>query len=70
MPVGTCLSGGLDSSSIAMLMREVASDAGVKIDRHSFSSHFDAPEADELEYTRLAIEASEVVSHFVEPNES
>jgi asparagine synthase (glutamine-hydrolysing) len=70
VPVGTCLSGGLDSSSIAMLMREVALDAGVEIDRHSFSSHFDAPEADELDYTRTAIAASEVVSHFVEPNES
>jgi asparagine synthase (glutamine-hydrolysing) len=70
VPVGTCLSGGLDSSSIAMLMREVAADAGIAIGRHSFSSHFDAPEADELEYTRTAIAASEVVSHFVEPNET
>ncbi|MBV8773826.1 MAG: asparagine synthase (glutamine-hydrolyzing), partial [Deltaproteobacteria bacterium] len=67
VPVGTCLSGGLDSSSIAMLMREVAREAGLELDRHSFSSHFDAPEADELEYTRMSIAASEVVPHFVAP---
>jgi asparagine synthase (glutamine-hydrolysing) len=67
VPVGTCLSGGLDSSSIAMLMREVARDAGLDIDRHSFSSHFDMPEADELEYTQMSIAASKVVPHFVEP---
>ncbi len=67
VPVGTCLSGGLDSSSIAMLMREVALESGLDIERHSFSAHFDIPEANELEYTEASIAAAEVVPHFTEP---
>jgi asparagine synthase (glutamine-hydrolysing) len=69
VPVGTCLSGGLDSSAIAMLMREIANDAGLSIDRHAFSAEFDVPEADERYYTRLAIKASEVRSHTIQPRE-
>ena len=70
VPVGTCLSGGLDSSSIAMLMREVAADAGLDVERHSFSCHFDTPEANELAYTKQSIDAAKVIPHFVEPNET
>ena len=69
VPVGTCLSGGLDSSAIAMLMREIANEAGLAIDRHAFSAEFDVPEADERYYTRLSIKAAEVRSHIVQPRE-
>lgn len=67
VPVGTCLSGGLDSSSIAMLMREIAADTGVQLDRHAFSCEFDIPEADEREYTAQAIKAAEVKPHYIQP---
>ncbi len=70
VPVGTCLSGGLDSSSIAMLMREVADDGGLEMKRHAFNCHFNIPEADELEYTKASISAAGVVPHIVEPKDS
>lgn len=69
VPVGTCLSGGLDSSSIAILMREIALEEGIDVRRHSFSCHFDAPEANELEYTNASIAAAQTIPHFVEPND-
>lgn len=69
VPVGTCLSGGLDSSAIAMLMREIANEAGLSVDRHAFSAEFDVPEADERVYTRMSIEAAQVRSHIVQPRE-
>lgn len=67
VPVGTCLSGGLDSSAIAMLMREIAKENGLSVDRHAFSAEFDVPEADERVYTRMSIEAAQVRSHIVQP---
>lgn len=69
VPVGTCLSGGLDSSAIAMLMREIANEAGLSVERHAFSAEFDVPEADERYYTRMSIEAAQVRSHVMQPRE-
>lgn len=70
VPVGTCLSGGLDSSSIAMLMRQISLDQDATIERHAFNCHFDVPEANELEYTQLSMEAAHVIPHFVEPTDN
>ena len=70
VPVGTCLSGGLDSSSIALLMREIAEETGPRVERHAFNCHFDAPEANEREFTELSIEAAKAIPHFTEPTEA
>jgi asparagine synthase (glutamine-hydrolysing) len=69
VPVGTCLSGGLDSGAIAMLMRHISRAAQLPIERHAFNCHFDIPEANELEFTRQNIAAAEVQPHFIEPND-
>lgn len=70
VPVGTCLSGGLDSSAIAVLMREIALEAGLDVARHSFSCEFDIPEADERVFTAQAIKAAEVTPHYIQPREA
>lgn len=69
VPVGTCLSGGLDSGAIAVLMRDISQREQLTIERHAFSCHFDIPEADELEFTRQNMAAAAMRPHFVEPHD-
>lgn len=65
--VGSCLSGGLDSSSIVSLMRMELQKNGKSHVQRTFSSHFDEDEANELEYMREIIEATGVHADFVYP---
>ena len=65
--VGSCLSGGLDSTALVCLARDLIVAAGGCVEQHAFSSHFDDPEANEREYMDAAIAASGVVSHIIEP---
>jgi asparagine synthase (glutamine-hydrolysing) len=67
VPVGTCLSGGLDSGALSLLIRQVAQRGGLPVERHAFSCHFDIPEADEREFTLQNMAAAEVIPHFIEP---
>jgi asparagine synthase (glutamine-hydrolysing) len=69
VPVGTCLSGGLDSGAIALLMRDISRGEQLDVERHAFSCHFDVPEADELEFTRQNMTSAQVRPHFIEPND-
>jgi asparagine synthase (glutamine-hydrolysing) len=69
VPVGTCLSGGLDSGAIAVLMRDISRESATPTERHAFSCHFDIPEANELEFTRQNIAASKMQPHFIEPSD-
>lgn len=65
--VGSCLSGGIDSSSLVGLMHQLLS----KKDRHdlqrTFSSHFEEKEANELEYMRSVIDETKVKALFTFP---
>jgi asparagine synthase (glutamine-hydrolysing) len=65
--VGSCLSGGLDSSSIVCLAHLLLQQQGQTKVQHTFSSHFEEEEANELEYTQEAIQATGVQAHFVYP---
>ncbi len=60
VPVGLCLSGGVDSSSIASLVRSIS-----KSDReiHSFSSVFPSHEVDESIYIDELVSSKNLVSH-------
>ena len=69
VPVGTCLSGGLDSGAIAVLMRDISRESEQPIERHAFNCHFDIAEANELEFTRQNMAASEMQPHFIEPSD-
>jgi asparagine synthase (glutamine-hydrolysing) len=64
VPVGTSLSGGIDSSTIVMLSAELAGDHT----RHAFTAHFPGFELDEWRYARDVASCAGVVEHHgVEP---
>ncbi|MGZ6869629.1 MAG: asparagine synthase (glutamine-hydrolyzing) [Frankiaceae bacterium] len=72
VPVGTCLSGGIDSSSIVMamtqLLRDHAPDARSMGDRlKTFSALFDGDPIDESEYINVVLAASGAESYEVRP---
>jgi asparagine synthase (glutamine-hydrolysing) len=63
VPVGSCLSGGLDSSAIVC----VATSAGSNGNFHTFSSCFDDEAFDERPYVAEVVERTRVQSHLVFP---
>ena len=64
VPVGTSLSGGIDSSTIVMLSSELAGDHT----RHAFTARFPGYERDEWPYAAEVAERAHVVEHHaVEP---
>lgn len=62
--VGSCLSGGLDSSAIVSLVRKVIHPEG---DYHTFTGRFPGTTADEWCYAEPVIQDTGVISHVVEP---
>ena len=73
VPVGTCLSGGLDSSSIVMIMNkqlaEHLPDAASMGDRlKTFSAIFDNDPIDERDYIAHVLEATDAEGNFVRPS--
>lgn len=62
--VGSCLSGGLDSSAIVSLVRKVIHPTG---EYHTFTGRFPGTPADEWEYGKQVVSDSRVISHVVEP---
>ena len=65
--VGSCLSGGLDSSSIVCIINEMLRDQDKSEIQYTFSSHFEEKEANELEYMDAVIMATKVKAHFIQP---
>ncbi len=65
VPVGCALSGGLDSSAIAVL---VHSQGGGATDRHTFTSTCFGDPADEREYVEAVLDSISVTPHFVTPS--
>jgi asparagine synthase (glutamine-hydrolysing) len=59
VPVGTSLSGGVDSSSVAAVISETAADYS----RHAFTATFPGFERDEWAYAEAAASAAGVLSH-------
>ncbi|MEI8394533.1 MAG: asparagine synthase (glutamine-hydrolyzing) [Rhodospirillaceae bacterium] len=64
--VGSCLSGGLDSSAIVGLVHEVLGDHETAR-RHAFSCCFDVPGLDEKTYVDAVIARTHAVSHLTAP---
>lgn len=67
VPVGSCLSGGLDSSTIVCLMHNLLQATPQTTVQHTFSSHFTEAEANELVYMEEVIRATGVQPHFTYP---
>jgi asparagine synthase (glutamine-hydrolysing) len=64
VPVGSCLSGGLDSSAIVCIVRQLLGEDAVY---NTFTGRFPGTAADEWTYAEQVIDATGVVSHTVEP---
>ncbi len=67
VPVGSCLSGGLDSSSIVCLVHDLLADSP-DARRHAVSCCFDDPGLDEATYVKAVIEQTRAISHIVTPS--
>lgn len=65
VPVGSCLSGGLDSGSIICLARKLLGDDAPY---HVFTGRFPGTKADEWEFARLTAEANGAIVHQTEPD--
>ena len=66
VPVGCALSGGMDSSSIAMLVDELKEDQDFPL--HTFTLTFPGDEADEREYAEAVVSRIRAVPHYVTPD--
>jgi len=64
VPVGSCLSGGLDSSAIVCIVRRLL---GNDTPYNTFTGRFPGTHADEWQYAQQVIRATDVHSHVVEP---
>lgn len=69
VPVGVCLSGGLDSSAVACTMRHVQGRAE-DISIRAFTARFQDPGFDESDYAREVVRSVGAEWHVVEPSAS
>ena len=70
VPVGYCLSGGLDSSSIVCVANEQVKRSEREIEQHTVSSCFEDKTYDEQEYIDEVVKKTEVYSHKIYPDGS
>lgn len=68
VPVGSSLSGGLDSSSIVSMINYLKKDSGLK--QLTFSARFPGYAKDEGEYMQMVINSTNVTPYFTYPNEN
>ncbi|WP_043702500.1 asparagine synthase (glutamine-hydrolyzing) [Tepidimonas taiwanensis] len=68
VPVGSCLSGGLDSSSVVCVMNELLRQGGVQERQHAFSSCSAIARFDEREYVEEVVRHTGVEAHCVYPD--
>ena len=67
-PIGSHLSGGLDSSSVTCIARNILKQQNIQL--HTFSNVFSSvPESDESEYIHSVIEQGAIVPHFIHADE-
>lgn len=68
VPLGTCLSGGLDSSGIVCMVDRLLAAAGGTEPQKTFTAVADNPEFDERAYAQVVIDATRVEPSFVNPS--
>ncbi len=68
VPVGYCLSGGLDSSSIVCMANAIVENRGQEVEQHAVSSCFEDKAYDEQEYIDEVIKHTNIYSHRVYPD--
>jgi asparagine synthase (glutamine-hydrolysing) len=68
VPVGSCLSGGLDSSSIVCVMNELLRTQGSHALQNTFSACADVKRFDEREWIEEVVRHTGVKAHYVYPS--
>lgn len=68
VPVGSCLSGGLDSSAIVCTMHRFMQASGQPFDQHVVSACYEHPKYDERSYMDAVLEQTHAASHRVFPD--
>jgi asparagine synthase (glutamine-hydrolysing) len=68
VPVGTCLSGGLDSSSIVAIMASLLGPSTQKTVLNTFTAAFPNEPIDESRFARLVTSQSSATTHYVYPS--
>ncbi len=68
VPLGSCLSGGLDSSSIVCLMNELLIQKNEQYVQNTFSAYSEEEATDESDYVEEVVRERSVQSHIVYPN--
>ncbi len=68
VPVGSCLSGGLDSSAIVALAHQCLGGASGKYNQKTFSACSEIKRFDEREYVEAMVAATGVESHYEFPS--
>jgi asparagine synthase (glutamine-hydrolysing) len=68
VPLGSCLSGGLDSSSIVCVANDLLTAAGKEEVQRTFSATSDVKRFDESDYIRAVVEEREIEAHYVCPS--
>jgi len=68
VPVGSCLSGGIDSSSIVCLSHQLLSEQGLRDRQRTFSAIAPATPFDERTWIDEVVRATGVESHFTTPD--
>lgn len=63
VPVGYCLSGGLDSSAIVCMADSIIGRSGKKVEQHTVSSCFEDKAYDEQEYIDEVVRHTQVTPH-------
>lgn len=65
VPVGYCLSGGLDSSAIVCMADSIIAESGKEVEQHTISSCFEDKAYDEQEYIDEVVRHTRVTPHKV-----
>jgi asparagine synthase (glutamine-hydrolysing) len=72
VPVGSCLSGGLDSSSIVVIIQKLLREQGVELlqigeRQKTFTASYDDPSVDETAYANEIVRRTGVDAYYVHP---
>ena len=68
VPVGTCLSGGLDSSAVVAIVAKLRGAESNPPDQNTFTAAFPGQRVDESAYARSMVEKTGAASHFTYPS--
>ncbi|EHQ35327.1 asparagine synthase (glutamine-hydrolyzing) [Methanoplanus limicola] len=69
VPTGTCLSGGLDSSTITVLINKILKENNPDAPKQkTFSAVFNEKKFDESDYIKIVVNSTDVNAHYISPN--